>query len=105
MSQHNISPEQIENDKVYKEMGLSDEEYQLAKNLLKRLPNYTETGIFSAMWSEHWQLQIIKNHYLEGSRRRKPSFTRTWLRVLGLLILVTIKLLFKIESHNESVFR
>ena len=35
MTQHNISPEQIENEQIYKEMGLSDEEYQLAKKLLR----------------------------------------------------------------------
>ena len=35
MSQHNISPEQIENEQIYKEMGLSDEEYQLAKKSIK----------------------------------------------------------------------
>ena len=35
MTQHNISPEQIENEQIYKEMGLSDEEYQLAKKSIK----------------------------------------------------------------------
>ena len=31
MSQHKISPEQIEKEQIYNEMGLTDEEYQLAK--------------------------------------------------------------------------
>lgn len=60
MSQHKISPEQIEQEQIYKEMGLTDEEYQMAKDLLKRRPNYTETGIFSAMWSEHCSYKSSK---------------------------------------------
>ena len=35
MTQHNISPEQIENEQIYKEMGLSDEEYQLSEEIIK----------------------------------------------------------------------
>ncbi|HLS20719.1 MAG TPA: phosphoribosylformylglycinamidine synthase subunit PurL [Bacillota bacterium] len=49
----NIDPKRIEQEKLYREMGLSDEEYQMAKEVLGRYPNYTETGIFSVMWSEH----------------------------------------------------
>ncbi|MEI3606215.1 phosphoribosylformylglycinamidine synthase subunit PurL [Pseudogracilibacillus sp. SE30717A] len=49
----NMNPEQIERDKEYRKMGLSDEEYDRIKTIMKRHPNYTETGIFSVMWSEH----------------------------------------------------
>ena len=34
-------------------MGLSDEEYDRAVEILGRTPNHTELGIFSVMWSEH----------------------------------------------------
>src|SRR5690625_5253876 len=47
-----MDPKQIEQDKVYLKMGLSDEEYKRIKELLNRYPNYTETGIFSVIWSE-----------------------------------------------------
>ena len=50
---HNMDPARIETEKVYQEMGLSDEEYAKAKQIMGRHPNYTETGIFSVMWSEH----------------------------------------------------
>ena len=49
----NMNPEQIERDKEYRNMGLTDEEYDRIKHIMKRHPNYTETGIFSVMWSEH----------------------------------------------------
>lgn len=40
------SPEMIKNDKIYKQMGVSDEEFALIEKILGRLPNYTEIGIF-----------------------------------------------------------
>lgn len=52
-NQNQPSPEQIETDRVYADMGLTEEEYSLIKDILKRKPNFTETGIFSVMWSEH----------------------------------------------------
>lgn len=39
--------------KLYRSLGLTDNEYELVKQLLGRLPNYTETGLFGVMWSEH----------------------------------------------------
>ncbi len=53
MSNNSMTNEQIETEKIYREMGLTDEEFQLVKEKMQRLPNYTETGIFSVMWSEH----------------------------------------------------
>src|SRR5699024_9167092 len=55
-----VSPEQIEREQLYKEMGLSDKEYDMIKKLLNRHPNYTETGIFSVMWSEHCSYKTSK---------------------------------------------
>lgn len=45
--------EQIKEQKLYQQMGLSDAEFQMVEDILGRLPNYTETGLFSVMWSEH----------------------------------------------------
>lgn len=57
---HNMNPARVESEKVYQEMGLSDEEYQKAKQIMGRHPNYTETGIFSVMWSEHCSYKTSK---------------------------------------------
>lgn len=43
----------IKVQELYKEMGLSDAEYDKVVSILGRQPNYTEIGIFSVMWSEH----------------------------------------------------
>ena len=41
------------NVKMAKELGLSEEEFNEIKRLLGREPNFTELGVFSALWSEH----------------------------------------------------
>ncbi|MDO4903152.1 MAG: phosphoribosylformylglycinamidine synthase subunit PurL [Limosilactobacillus sp.] len=49
-----MSPEEIKEKKPYLDWSLSEREYNyISEKLLGRLPNYTETGLFSAMWSEH----------------------------------------------------
>lgn len=49
-----LTPEQIKEQKPYLDWGLSEREYDyISEKLLGRLPNFTETGLFSAMWSEH----------------------------------------------------
>lgn len=47
------SIEEIKLEKLYQDMGLSDEEYNKVREILVREPNFTEVGIFSVMWSEH----------------------------------------------------
>ncbi|BCQ31129.1 phosphoribosylformylglycinamidine synthase subunit PurL [Limosilactobacillus fermentum] len=49
-----LTPEQIKEQKPYLDWSLSEREYDyILEKLLGRLPNFTETGLFSAMWSEH----------------------------------------------------
>lgn len=47
------SVEEIKLEKLYKDMGLSEAEYNKVCEILGREPNFTEIGIFSVMWSEH----------------------------------------------------
>ena len=98
---HDISPEQIERDKLYREMGLSDQEFEMIKDILKRLPNFTETGIFSVMWSEHCSYKTSKpllrkfptkaSHVLQGPGEGA-----------GIIDIGDNQaVVFKIESHNH----
>ena len=104
MSQHKISPEQIEKEQIYNEMGLTDEEYQLAKDLLKRRPNYTETGIFSAMWSEHCSYKsskpLLKRFPTKGSHVLQGPGEGAGVVDIG----DNQAVVFKIESHNSPSF-
>ena len=47
------TPEEIREKKLYQKMGMTTEEYHEVVQHLGRLPNWTETGIYSVMWSEH----------------------------------------------------
>ena len=47
------SAEEVKSEKLYRDMGLSDTEFEKVTEILGRTPNFTETGIFSVMWSEH----------------------------------------------------
>ena len=43
------SPEEIQRDKLYRNMGLTDAEYARIVEKLERLPNCTETVPFSVL--------------------------------------------------------
>ena len=50
------------NEKVAIEHGLKADEYKRICDLLKRIPNITELGIFSAMWNEHCSYKSSRLH-------------------------------------------
>ena len=50
------------NEKIAVEHGLKAEEYKKICELLKRVPNITELGIFSAMWNEHCSYKSSRLH-------------------------------------------
>ncbi|WP_226035448.1 phosphoribosylformylglycinamidine synthase subunit PurL [Aquibacillus saliphilus] len=96
-----ITPEVIEKDRLYRDMGLTDDEFGLVKSILKRQPNFTETGIFSVMWSEHCSYKTSKpllkkfptkaDHVLQGPGEGA-----------GIIDIGDGKaVVFKIESHNH----
>ncbi len=85
-------------------MGLTDEEYDRAVDILGRVPNITELGIFSVMWSEHCSYKS----------------SRKWLATLPTVAPWVIcgpgenagvidigdgqAVVFKMESHNHPSF-
>ncbi|RYL93390.1 phosphoribosylformylglycinamidine synthase subunit PurL [Sporolactobacillus sp. THM7-4] len=95
------SPEQIEREKVYRDMGLTEEEYRKVKKLLGRKPNYTETGLFSVMWSEHCSYKtskpVLKNFPTEGKHVLQGPGEGAGIVDIG----DNQAVVFKIESHNH----
>ncbi len=52
----------IKSQRIYSDWGLTDEEYRMIEeDILGRMPNYTETGLFSVMWSEHCSYKNSKS--------------------------------------------
>ncbi|WP_099157706.1 phosphoribosylformylglycinamidine synthase subunit PurL [Virgibacillus ndiopensis] len=96
-----ISPEQIEAEQLYKEMGLSDKEYDMVKVILKRQPNFTETGIFSVMWSEHCSYKTSKP-LLKKFPTKAPNVLQGPGEGAGIIDIGDDQaVVFKIESHNH----
>ena len=52
----------IVNEQVAIDHGLKKDEYAKICELLKRIPNITELGIFSAMWNEHCSYKSSRLH-------------------------------------------
>ncbi len=50
------------NESLAKEFGLSPEEYKKVIQIMGRIPNHTELGIFSVMWSEHCSYKSTRIH-------------------------------------------
>lgn len=95
------SPEQIKVEKVYREMGLSDDEFTLVEGILGRLPNYTEIGLFSVMWSEHCSYKnskpVLKRFPTSGERVLQGPGEGAGIVDIG----DNQAVVFKIESHNH----
>jgi phosphoribosylformylglycinamidine synthase subunit PurL len=95
------SPEQIKQDKIYHEMGLSDSEFASVEKILGRLPNYTETGLFSVMWSEHCSYKnskpVLKKFPVTGEKVLQGPGEGAGIVDIG----DGQAVVFKIESHNH----
>ena len=98
---HQMDPKQIEDEKVYREMGLTDEEYDRIKTILNRHPNYTETGIFSVMWSEHCSYKTSKP-LLKKFPTKAPQVLVGPGEGAGVVDIGDHQaVVFKMESHNS----
>jgi phosphoribosylformylglycinamidine synthase subunit PurL len=95
------NPEMIKTERIYAEMGLSDEEFAMVEKTLGRLPNYTETGLFSVMWSEHCSYKnskpVLKKFPVTGDRVLQGPGEGAGIVDIG----DNQAVVFKIESHNH----
>ncbi len=95
------TPEQIKAGRIYAEMGLSDEEFGLVTDIIGRLPNYTELGLFSVMWSEHCSYKnskpVLKKFPVTGEKVLQGPGEGAGIVDIG----DSQAVVFKIESHNH----
>ncbi|MEK4354635.1 phosphoribosylformylglycinamidine synthase subunit PurL [Paenibacillus sp. FSL R5-0475] len=93
--------EQIAEQKIYSQFGVSDSEYELIKSFMGRLPNYTEIGVFSVMWSEHCAYKnskpLLKRFPVTGPRVLMGPGEGAGIVDIG----DNQAVVFKIESHNH----
>ncbi|WP_159888200.1 phosphoribosylformylglycinamidine synthase subunit PurL [Paenibacillus puerhi] len=93
--------QQIEEQKIYKQFGVSDSEYELICGFLGRKPNYVEIGVFSVMWSEHCSYKnskvVLKKFPVTGPRVLMGPGEGAGIVDIG----DNQAVVFKIESHNH----
>lgn len=99
---HEFTPQEIENQKIYQQWGLKDEEYaHIRDEILGRQPNFTETGLYSVMWSEHCSYKnskpVLRKFPTEGPQVLQGPGEGAGIVDIGDQQAVV----FKAESHNH----
>ena len=92
------------NEKVAIEHGLKSEEYKKICDLLKRTPNITELGIFSAMWNEHCSYKSSRIHLKKLPTQGKQVIQGPGENAGVIDIGDDDAIIFKIESHNHPSY-
>ncbi|MDF9412424.1 phosphoribosylformylglycinamidine synthase subunit PurL [Brevibacillus laterosporus] len=95
------SASRIAEEHLYRELGLTDEEYQSVVRLLGRQPNWTEIGLYSVMWSEHCSYKnskpVLRRFPTKGPRVLQGPGEGAGIVDIG----DNQAVVFKIESHNH----
>ncbi|MCD1261307.1 phosphoribosylformylglycinamidine synthase subunit PurL [Paenibacillus athensensis] len=93
--------QQIADQKIYKQMGVTDDEYAKICGFLGRNPNYVEIGVFSVMWSEHCSYKnskpVLRKFPVTGPRVLMGPGEGAGIVDIG----DNQAVVFKIESHNH----
>ena len=103
MTESPITPE------VVAEHGLSPEEYERVLHALGRVPNLTELGIFSVMWSEHCSYKSSRVH-LKKLPTKAPWVIQGPGENAGVIDIgekpdgTALACIFKMESHNHPSY-
>ena len=92
------------NEKIAIEHGLKKTEFKEICNLLKRVPNITELGLFSAMWNEHCSYKSSKLHLKKLPTKNKIVIQGPGENAGIIDIGDDDAIVFKMESHNHPSF-
>ena len=94
----------IVNEQIAIDHGLKKDEYKKICDLLKRKPNITELGIFSAMWNEHCSYKSSRFHLKNLPTKGKNVIQGPGENAGVVDIGDNDAIVFKIESHNHPSF-
>ena len=92
------------NEQIAIDHGLKKEEFSKICDLLKRTPNLTELGIFSAMWNEHCSYKSSRLHLKKLNTKGKKVIQGPGENAGVIDIEDDDAIVFKIESHNHPSF-
>ena len=90
------------NVETARELGLLPEEFEKIKQILGRVPNYTELSIYSVMWSEHASYKNSISWLKTLPRKGEAILAEAGTENAGLVDVGDgLACAFKIESHNH----
>ena len=92
------------NEQIAIDHGLKKDEYKKICDLLKRTPNITELGIFSAMWNEHCSYKSSRRHLKKLHTKGDQVIQGPGENAGVVDIEDDDAIVFKIESHNHPSF-
>lgn len=93
--------QQIHDQQLYRQLGLTDAEYERVVERMGRLPNYVEAGLFGVLWSEHCSYKSSRV-YLKNFPTTGPQVLQGPGENAGVVDIGDgIGIAFKMESHNH----
>ena len=102
-----VAAQTPEAQQPYKELGLTEDEYQRIRDILGRRPTAAELALYSVMWSEHCSYKSSKVHL----RNLAPNADQGRYLLAGIGANAGVvdigqgyAVTFKIESHNHPSF-
>ena len=87
-----------------KQLGLTESEFDKIKELIGRIPNFTELGIFSAMWNEHCSYKSSRVWLSKLPTKNKYVVQGPGENAGVIDIGDDDVAIFKIESHNHPSY-
>lgn len=96
-----LSSQQIVETKAWRDMGLTDAEFDRIVEQMGRLPNWTELGMYAVLWSEHCAYKHSRGLFhlfpTEGEQILQGPGENAGIVDLG----DGLAAVFKVESHNS----
>jgi phosphoribosylformylglycinamidine synthase len=91
-------------ERLARDHGLTDGEYQLILQHLGRTPTFEELGVFSVMWSEHCSYKSSRIHLRKLPTQGARVLQGPGENAGGIDIGGGMAAIFKIESHNHPSY-
>ncbi|MGE0830583.1 MAG: phosphoribosylformylglycinamidine synthase subunit PurL [Hyphomonadaceae bacterium] len=101
MTQSTLAPLAAGDRALAQQYGLSGEEYDQIVEKLGRVPNVTELGIFSVMWSEHCSYKSSRVHLAKFPTSAPHVIYGPGENAGAIDIGEGLAAIFKMESHNH----
>jgi phosphoribosylformylglycinamidine synthase subunit PurL len=104
-----VAEQTPEKAQPYRELGVTDNEYQMIIDILGRRPTSAELAMYSVMWSEHCSYKSSKVHLRQFGQKVTDEMRKHLMVGMGQNAGVVDvgegwAVTFKIESHNHPSF-